>query len=335
MIELCSDDLQGGDKFDWWCTQMDALIPTRMTTDTNDFHASATLLELGRVDVSVLEFSAYDAVRTHKLIQRSDPEWWGLSLISAGSMRLEQHRNAVGIGAGDLVLYDTSHFFKADVQRHEFRSRVVTMHLPRNLLPLPDQALQQRAARSLPSTTGAGALLARFLQTLVEQATMLQSDAVDRLGSAAADLAIAFLAHLIDAEAQVPHQTRQRALLHEIKSFIMRNLDQPDLSTASIAAAHHISVRYLHYLFQHENTEGQTVAEFVRHGRLERCRIDLMDPHMANRSVAEIGARWGFPNATIFGRAFKRIYGITPGEHRKRNTTMPVSVNRVHERPLT
>jgi AraC-like DNA-binding protein len=159
--------------------------------------------------------------------------------------------------------------------------------------------------------------MAGFLEGLAEQATALRPGVTSRLEPAAVGLATAFLADLADAEGLMPPQTRQQALLYQIKAFVVRNLHEPHLSPGVIAAASHISVRYLHHLF-HE--DGQSIGEFIRHRRLEHCHADLADPRLTNRTVADVGARWGFPDAAAFNRAFKAAYGVPPGEHRRRRS---------------
>jgi AraC-like DNA-binding protein len=42
-----------------------------------------------------------------------------------------------------------------------------------------------------------------------------------------------------------------------------------------VAAAFGISTRYLHRLFEREH---ETVAQYIRDRRLERCRLLLLDP---------------------------------------------------------
>ncbi|MBO2457998.1 helix-turn-helix domain-containing protein [Actinomadura violacea] len=312
-MEMRSSDLPPGERLDWWrdLTARD-LVPTRIAADPEaDFHAAANRLEMGAVQASILRFSALRSTRTRRLIRHSDPEWWVVALVRTGFLRLEQDRNEAGLHAGDLVLYDTSHPFEAEACRSE--AGVVMLHLPRHALPLPDRKLRGLVARPLPSRSGAGDLLAGFLAGCAEQASALDGGAAPHLGSAASGLATAFLAGLADADDAVPAPTRQEALVLRIKAFVLAHLHEPDLSPSTVAAAHHISVRYLHHLF-HE--DGQSLGAFVRTRRLERCRTDLADPRLARTTVAEIGARWGFPDASSFNRAFKAAYGTPPGDHR-------------------
>jgi AraC-like DNA-binding protein len=321
MIEWNNLGLQPVDRFDSWCAHIgqDA-IPMRMQTDVDDFRASATHLKMGCASFSLLEFSQLRSVRNWQLIRQSDPESWKIALIGHGAMRLEQHH---GIGCpriGNLMLFDTSHPFEANAYNQEDSNVVTMLEIPRHNVPLPDQNLRNFIARPISTASGAASVLARFLQSLAEQATTLQKTTIETLGSATVGIATTFLAQLIDADSTLPPHTRQQAMLYEIKGFIMRNLDKPQLSATSIAAAHHISVRYLHHLFQQDEHDGQTVMQFVRNRRLERCRTDLADPRLAGRSVAEIGIHWGFPDATGFGRAFKNAYGISPGEFRRHGT---------------
>ncbi|MFX5558838.1 helix-turn-helix transcriptional regulator, partial [Acinetobacter baumannii] len=79
-----------------------------------------------------------------------------------------------------------------------------------------------------------------------------------------------------------------------------------------IAAAHHISVRYLQRLFE---TEGTTVTTWIRQRRLERIRRDLADPRI-DRSTSAVAARWGLADASHFSKLFKAAYGMTPRQYR-------------------
>ncbi|MFF2520355.1 helix-turn-helix transcriptional regulator [Streptomyces sp. NPDC058086] len=99
-----------------------------------------------------------------------------------------------------------------------------------------------------------------------------------------------------------------------VHSFIEHHLDDPQLSPAAIAAAHHISVRYLHRLFQ---PQGTTVSAWIRQRRLERCHRDLADPQSSDKPIGFLAARWGFVHASDFTRSFRTAYGVPPSTYRR------------------
>jgi AraC-like DNA-binding protein len=42
-----------------------------------------------------------------------------------------------------------------------------------------------------------------------------------------------------------------------------------------------------------------------------------MTPALADTPIHVVAARWGFPRAAEFTRAFRSAYGISPSEHRR------------------
>jgi AraC-like DNA-binding protein len=104
-------------------------------------------------------------------------------------------------------------------------------------------------------------------------------------------------------------------LLRRIHAYIEQHLADPGLGPDRIAAAHYISVRYLHKLFQRR---GATVSRFVQQRRLERCRRDLGDPALAGHTIESICSAWGMTNPDHFSRKFRAAYGCPPREWRAR-----------------
>jgi AraC-like DNA-binding protein len=103
------------------------------------------------------------------------------------------------------------------------------------------------------------------------------------------------------------------ALWIRICAFVDANLADQDLRPAMIAAAHHVSPRLLRKVFQQH---GETVTGRIRARRLERCRLDLLDPVLAGRTVAAVGRRWGFTVPAHFTRVFRNTYGMPPLAYR-------------------
>lgn len=105
-------------------------------------------------------------------------------------------------------------------------------------------------------------------------------------------------------------EERRMAILEYIDS----RLNDPALGVQEIARKFGCSSRTLHKLFENEE---HTVVRTIWERRLERCREDLIDPAMQERSITEIAYRWGFSDSQHFSRAFKNRYGVKPSEYRR------------------
>ena len=105
---------------------------------------------------------------------------------------------------------------------------------------------------------------------------------------------------------------KRAAMCAEVRRYIRVHLQDGALGPESIAAAHAMSVRALHALF--EDTD-ESVCGLIRHERLARCHQDLALP--SGGSVTEIAFRWGFHDAAHFARVFKQHYELTPSDVRR------------------
>ncbi|MEU6667932.1 hypothetical protein [Streptomyces sp. NPDC046727] len=123
------------------------------------------------------------------------------------------------------------------------------------------------------------------------------------LGAVTLHLSAAVLAARLGA---LSAPTRKQLLLAWINAFISRNLSDPDLGPATIAAHHHIAVRQLHLMFQEQ---PQTVSTTIRRRRLERVRADLADSQLLHHTIGDIALRWtSAPSATP--RCGEQIGGV-------------------------
>jgi AraC-like DNA-binding protein len=250
-----------------------------------------------------------EVARTAKHIRRFDPGSYQVFLQLQGKAEGEQEGRSAWYSPGDLSLVDLSRPLRC---RH-FSGRTILVTFPQSMLPLRAQVVTQLLGTRISGSAGTGALVAGMLRQLPRHLDTASGTGV-RLGSAVVDLVHAALAEHLEQQNALPSHTRRRALLLRIHAFIEQRLGEPDLTPARIAAAHHISVRYLHKLFEHE---GCGVAEMVRQRRLEHCRRDLQDPSLADRPVSSIARHWGFTDPAYFSRVFRRAYGSPPAEFRR------------------
>ncbi|QFG23709.1 helix-turn-helix domain-containing protein [Actinomadura sp. WMMB 499] len=277
------------------------------------FQAQVNTAEFGAIEVSLMTTTPYSMNRTPKLIRQSDPEAFKLCASAYGRDMFTQDGRWANIGAGDLLLCDTSRPYQGRMAPVP-AVRTVILQFPHALLPLPERDLRRLTAVRIRGDRAAGALASNFLMHLALRMDEFGPAEGARVAGLTLDLLTTVLAGMLDARRAVPSPARRRALLVRIHAFIEANLGDPDLTPGMIAAAHHISLRQLHKLFQ---VEGNTVAAWIRERRLRQCRRDLADPRMAARTIAAIAARWGFGSPAHFSQAFRGAYGVSPREFRR------------------
>jgi len=278
--------------------------------------------ELGPVGLSAYSFSGVPEMRTPASTGPCDNERYRLSLFTTNGLLRAEEDQAGQAGVDVLTLHDERlpHGFRAmsgsggggDIGS----GKMVTLHFPKAALPLRPPALAPLFARQLPADSGMGAILARYLASV---ASALEKGEVgeregEHLGTVALDLAVMTLTAWAGVGDVTAPESHRQALLAKIETFIERNLGDPDFTPSVIAGHHHSSVGHLHRLFQ---ARELTIAAWIRHRRLERCRADLADPRHRTRPVFAIGVRWGFRSAAEFSRAFRVAYGSAPGHYRR------------------
>jgi AraC-like DNA-binding protein len=282
-----------------------------------DYRGTFRSSGLGAIQVVVLDCLSIRVSRTPKLIRRADPDMLKLVMPvrGRGSYVVSQDDRQARLRPGEFAVYDTRRPYEVDCGvGGDDAGQALTFMFPFSLLSLPPSRLKQLTAVRIPASAGIGVLTSQFLVHLARTIDHCSPVEATRLSTAALEVLASRLAHELDAMGWVTPETHRRALLGRIQAFVQERLGDPELSPGMIAAAHHISVRYLHKLFQEE---GATVAGWIRQRRLEACRRELTDPALASRPVAAIAARWGFSSASYFGQVFRTAQGMPPQEYRR------------------
>ncbi|MDX2523304.1 helix-turn-helix domain-containing protein [Streptomyces europaeiscabiei] len=218
----------------------------------------------------------------------------------------------VSLRPGDICFYDANHPPLPDFPE---RSRLKVFLVPREELGLEDGDLRRILATRVARSSRLGTLVSPFLAELADAAVsaeplvgeMLARNAVNLL----ATLATEQLGRTVTGTPGTPGS--RSPLVARVLRFVDEHLADADLSPEVIARAHHISVRYLHKLFQ---DEGTTVGRWIQRRRLEECRRDLVLGVRNRRTIASVAGRWGFLSATHFSRVFRAAYGMSPSEWR-------------------
>lgn len=228
-------------------------------------------------------------------------------LVERGTATLEQDGRRVFLHPGEMVFYDLTHPVSLDFPG-PFCARFLA--LPRRLMGLREERLRQVAAVPVGTDAAVGSLVAAFVTHLIDMAADCPAATGVPLASSAIDLLSLLAEEQLGLGAQ-PAAGLERLL--EIKRFIARNIDDPNLTPQTVARANSISVRYLHKLFQ---ADGGTAGQWIQRCRLQKCRSELAGLDASKRSISAVAHRWGFTSASHFSRAFRSLYGISPAEWR-------------------
>ncbi|MFH9400607.1 AraC family transcriptional regulator [Streptomyces sp. NPDC017638] len=315
---LSSEDYDPADRFDAWCELARSMpIQHRISSEhTADFRFTLRTVRLGPTAVAHTRVLGLHAVRTSRLIRQDDNGSYELVMCTNGGIGTEQMGVEYRAGLNQWALYDSSRPYSmrslADVGSVH---SAVALVLPKSSLGLPDAEVPPLLSRPLPGGTGMGAVIGDTLARVFREAHTMQPTHAHRFGGLLQSLAAALFAQeLSDSDHRLPEEGHRQVLRMRIRSFTLSRLADPALTPGVIAAAHHISVGYLHRIFR---PDGRTIAAWIREQRLERACRDLADPSQRTTPVHVIAARWGFRHPADFSRAFRRVHGMPPRDYRE------------------
>ncbi|PRX49570.1 AraC-like DNA-binding protein [Prauserella shujinwangii] len=274
------------------------------------FRGTVHRRSLAGVDFVGMTSERHGAYRTAETITSDDAGCYVMTLQLSGEFRMSQHERTAVLRPGSFALYDSS-VPTVLVSSDDYRSVCIKFAKdwlgPRGAEPFSElTATAFDAEDGLPSIVWTMVLgLGRSLHTLGAEGPLAVRNLMD--------LVTAMLRAELGRRGP-PATERREALLRRVREYIDARLPDPALSPTGIAAAHYISPRLLHQLFE---GSGWTVGAWIRARRVELCRRDLADPLQAGVPVAAIGLRHGFKGASHFGEVFKREVGRTPAEFRR------------------
>lgn len=297
----------------WREVVCETLGPLEMRIDPDaPLHAEIEMGAIGSIGVGRVETTTRQSVqRTPALVRRGSPQLDRLVLAASGRPRVAQDGRVQQLGPGEFVVYDFARPYELD---YDSAVDLAVFSFPRGSLALPADSLARLTALPISGTAGMGALAASVLRRVASELASYAPASAGRLSTVVTDVVSAALAERLDEPDVVPIESRERTLVLRIHAFIEQRLGDVRLDPAAIAAAHHVSLRHLHRLFEAEST---SVAAWIRHRRLERCRADLADAALDGRPVSATGARWGLPDPAHFSRLFRRTYGLSPTDYRR------------------
>ncbi|MFM7641266.1 MAG: helix-turn-helix domain-containing protein, partial [Cyanobium sp.] len=142
----------------------------------------------------------------------------------------------------------------------------------------------------------------------------------DRLG--AGDLVLRQVAALLDpslleerpGDGERLREGQGLSAFDDLIDYIRANLDQP-LRLSDLERRSHYSRRSLQYAFR--NKLGSTPKQWIRQQRLQAA-IDQLRNGDRSWSVQAVALRCGYRSLSLFSADFKRQFGLSPSQARRR-----------------
>lgn len=232
----------------------------------------------------------------------------------AGARRYLQNGADVLLKPGDSTVIDSGCQWSSTCGTDCVR---LYLRVPRWMMENRLRMREIPLARRIFGGAGMGATLFRLSRALYDEAKWMKEEQA----ATALDVYFEVLATCIGGD-DVPVQHCPE-LGGRILGFIDAHISEPTLGPVEVASAMGISVRHLHRLF---SATGNTLGDYIRTRRLERCRRDLANPRFREKTITEIAFFWGFSDAAHFSHSFRRQFAVSPRVFRAQSTTKGLSV---------
>lgn len=297
------------ERFAAWREGVSTMFDTRLDPgmDPACFNAAVTAYLLGPVSLARLSACKQGYRRSPARIAQDGVDHFMIQVYCRGAGRAIRGGGDTIFQIGDIGVFDNSQ----PLDSVDEDCDLISLFIPRLLLAPHLRTIDSQHLRCLPAGSPLTFLLRHHLVGLLQAAprmTTTQGLVMVEPTVALVAGALAGIPQVIDGGSRAV----ETALLAAIRRHIDERIDDPALTPDSIAAHFAIARSRLYRLF--EPLGG--VADHIRSRRLQRAFILLADPRQRQRRIIDIALDLGFSSETSFARAFRRRYGMSPGEAR-------------------
>jgi AraC-like DNA-binding protein len=286
-----------------------AILRVEMEPDGPNFEADMKLFGLRGFGMASGFVSPVTNRRTARLIDNDDLVF---VFMESGSGSLSVDGRTIAVTHGDAVITanDEVATFTGNT-----RTELTNLRFERDrLAPSLQSALPAVVGRQILQDNAALRLLKHYAAAAEAEVSSAPAQTRALIVDHLYDLAALALGANADSEAGAKRRGLRAARLHAIKTAILGNLADRNMSAATLAKLHGISQRYVQMLFE---AEGTTFSEFLLAQRLKRAYRFLSDQALRELSISAIAFEVGFNDLSYFNRTFRREFGATPTDIRQ------------------
>jgi AraC-like DNA-binding protein len=302
------DSLRGSDAVKALRVELTDICDLIPLTPEEDFHFTSRPRMTGNVLLVESRVSDLEYDRTPAHIARGGLDHYQIALCVEGEMWFSSGRREITARPGDIFLVDMAQPSRTVLRSGSGTTQLTTIILQRSMLAPrlahPDSA----TATLLPAHHPHARLLASHFAALT-LSDEPESGSVEGTIEAIADI-VAAAAGAADTTERVERAERH-LYLAVIKRHIAGHLTDT-LAAGELCRQFQISRASLYRLFEADGG----LAHYISEQRLNRALQLLISPGAQDRRLIDLAVELRFSSDSTFIRAFRRKFGLTPGELR-------------------
>ena len=280
--------------------------------DQKSYRASAETAVLGALTLARVHTMGAVVSRKHEEFMDLDYKRFSMVYVVEGELMISHHLGTSALRAGEFTLLDNSHPRKMLVKN---QVSLLLVNTPREVLkrylPTPETCL----GLTMRAAADSGGRDEPVFAPLLAMWEKLKSGSLREFAPSLSENFLTLAARLYMSRFPSGGSTALRRVA-EVKRAIEAQLCDPELSVEVIADGMGVTSRYLRGLFH----GSEKLSHLILRRRLEECANRLHDPLCWNSSISTIAKQSGFTSAAHFSRAFRKQFGYTPRDFRKKAT---------------
>jgi AraC-like DNA-binding protein len=274
------------------------------------FTASLFGIALGDINLIQVTASAHSGRRRGGAKDAVGLERCLFMAAQRGVLTLRQDRRELVLMPGDLALIDPRLPIEYTAPD---RVMFLGVSLPRQALTQRIGSLERVHARAMTGDLPFHQFIVQYLDRLFALAPEIDAAELALLKNHVLDLIAISVGRLRARDG--PASDYRTALHQRLRDFVAERLHDPALDLGTVAAQFRVTPSYITRIFREG---GQSFSDFLREQRLERCRRMLELSRGGTPSIGAIASSVGFASQAYLNKAFRRRYGMTPGDYRRR-----------------